>query len=63
MILGGGAQISNEYLAAGLVDEIEIHVVPIVLGRAALVFEGVGDLKHEQLRAVEAPGVTTSSTA
>ncbi len=57
--IGGGAQVINEYLAAGLVDEVELHVVPILLGSGSRLFEGVGpDLKLEQLRAVEAPGVT-----
>ncbi len=56
--IGGGASIINQYLAAGLVDEIEIHVSPLILGGGARLFEGVGpDLKLEQLRAVEAPGV------
>jgi dihydrofolate reductase len=55
--VGGGAQIINEYLAAGLVDELEIHVVPILLGSGERLLEDVGDLKLEQLRAVEAPGV------
>jgi dihydrofolate reductase len=58
VFIGGGAQIINEYLAAGLVNELELHVVPILLGSGSRLFEGVGpDLKLEQLRAVEAPGV------
>jgi dihydrofolate reductase len=57
VFLGGGADSINEYLAAGLVDEIELHVVPILLGDGERLFGGVGDLKLEQLRAVEAPGV------
>jgi dihydrofolate reductase len=58
VLIGGGAQIINEYLDAGVVDEIEVHVVPILLGGGARLFEGVGPgLKLEQLRAVEAPGV------
>jgi dihydrofolate reductase len=57
VFIGGGAEIINEYLAAGVVDEIEVHVVPILLGGGARLFDGVGDLKLEQLRAVEAPGV------
>jgi dihydrofolate reductase len=58
VLLGGGAAIINQYLAAGLVDELEIHVVPILLGGGERLIEGVGpDLKLEQLRAVEAPGV------
>jgi dihydrofolate reductase len=49
----------NEYLAAGLVDELELHVVPLLLGSGARLFEGVGpSLRLEQVRAVEAPGVT-----
>jgi dihydrofolate reductase len=58
VFLGGGADIINQYLEAGLVDEIELHVAPILLGDGERLFEGVGpDLKLEQLRAVEAPGV------
>jgi len=57
ILIGGGAQIINEYLAAGLVDELELSVVPLLLGGGARLLEGVGDLKLEQLRAVEAPGV------
>jgi dihydrofolate reductase len=56
--LGGGADVINQYLAAGLVDELELHVVPLLLGSGARLFEGVGaDLTLEQVRAVEAPGV------
>jgi dihydrofolate reductase len=56
--IGGGADIINQYLAAGLVDELEIHVSELVLGGGERLFDGVGpDLKLEQLRAVEAPGV------
>ena len=57
VFISGGGETINEYLAAGLVDEVEIHVVPIVLGGGSRLFDGVGDLKLEQLRAVEAPGV------
>jgi dihydrofolate reductase len=58
VFIGGGGKIINEYLAAGLVDVIELHVVPILLGSGSRLFDGVGpDLKLEQLRAVEAPGV------
>jgi dihydrofolate reductase len=59
VFLGGGAQSINEYLAAGLVDELELHIAPLILGAGERLFDGVGpDLKLEQLRAVEAPGVT-----
>ena len=58
VFIGGGADIINQYLAAGLVDEIELHVVPIILGGGARLFEGVQDEKLELLRVIEAPGVT-----
>jgi dihydrofolate reductase len=58
VFIGGGADIINQYLAAGLIDEIELHVTPRLLGGGARLFQDVGpDLKLEQLRAVEAPGV------
>ena len=57
--LGGGASVARQYLAAGLVDELELAVVPILLGAGERLFDGLGpDLKLEQLRAIEAPGVT-----
>jgi dihydrofolate reductase len=58
VLVGGGAEIINAYLAAGHVDELEISVVPLILGSGERLLEGVGDLKLEQIRAVEAPGVT-----
>ena len=58
VFIGGGASIINQYLAAGVVDELELHVVPIILGGGERLFQGVGpDLKLEQLWAVDAPGV------
>jgi dihydrofolate reductase len=56
--IGGGADVINQYLAAGLVDELELHISPVVLGSGARLFDGVGPLELEQVRAVEAPGVT-----
>jgi dihydrofolate reductase len=57
--ISGGASAINQYLAAGLVDELELHVVPLVLGAGARLFEGVGpELRLEQVRAVDAPGVS-----
>ena len=58
VIVGGGASVINQYLTAGLVDEIELHVVPILLGGGARLFENVdAGLRLEQRRAIDAPGV------
>jgi dihydrofolate reductase len=56
----GGADVAGQYLAAGLLDELELHVTPVVLGGGARLFDGLGDaeVQLEQVRAVEAPGVT-----
>jgi dihydrofolate reductase len=58
VFIGGGADVINQYLAAGLVDELELHVAPILLGGGARLFDGVGpDVELEELRVIEAPGV------
>jgi len=60
VMLWGGAQVINQYLAAGLLDELELHIVPVLLGGGARLFDDLGDarVELEQVRAVEAPGVT-----
>jgi dihydrofolate reductase len=58
VLIRGGANVVQQYLAAGLVDEFELHVVPILLGDGERLLEKVGDLKLEQVRAVDSPGVT-----
>jgi len=58
--LAGGAHAAQQYLAAGLVDEMEISVVPKLLGGGERLFEGIGDdLKGlELVRTVATPQVT-----
>jgi dihydrofolate reductase len=58
--LGGGADVAQQYLAAGLIDEMEIHVVPVLLRDGARLLENLvdADVKLEPVRTVEAPGVT-----
>lgn len=58
--LGGGARAAQQYLAAGLVDEMEISLVPTLLGSGERLFDGVGDRLHglELVRTVAAPDVT-----
>jgi dihydrofolate reductase len=59
VFIGGGADVINQYVAAGLVDVVELHVVPILLGGGARLFEGVGpEVRLELVRAVDGPGVT-----
>lgn len=58
--LAGGASAAQQYLAAGLVDEMEINVVPTLLGSGERLFDGVGDDLHglEFVRTVSAAKVT-----
>jgi dihydrofolate reductase len=58
--LAGGASVANQYLAAGLVDELDVSIAPVLLGTGERLFEGVGAgaVRLEQVQAVDAPGVT-----
>lgn len=56
----GGADIIRQYLKAGLLDEMRIHIVPILLGGGIRLFEGL-DLAGIELRkisTVDTPGAT-----
>jgi dihydrofolate reductase len=56
--LAGGANVSRQYLAAGLVDEMSLHLVPTLLGAGERLFEGLGDLRGlELVRTVATPQV------
>lgn len=56
--LTGGASVIRQYLAAGLLDEIDLSIAPILLGDGERLFEGIADPGFEQVRVVESPGVT-----
>jgi dihydrofolate reductase len=58
--LGGGASIVQQYLAAGLLDEIEIHIVPLLLGGGARLLDhlDVSKVKLEPMRTIAGPGVS-----
>jgi dihydrofolate reductase len=57
--LAGGAQIAQQALAAGLVDEFCLSVVPILLDSGTRLLESIGsELTLSQTDVVAAPGVT-----
>lgn len=59
VLVAGGAEAIQGCLATGQVDEIQIHVTPVLLGDGARLFEGIGpDLELEQVRAIESANVT-----
>ena len=56
--VAGGASTIQQYLAAGLLDELYLHIVPIVLGGGDRLLENVGDPKLEPVEVLASPGVT-----
>ena len=55
--IGGGAETIQQYLAAGLVDEMLLNVVPIMLGDGERLFDNLGgaDPGLEQVEAIAGP--------
>jgi len=56
--IAGGAQTVNQYVAAGLLDELRLHVAPLILGRGERLLAGVGDTALEPLGMRSTPLVT-----
>jgi dihydrofolate reductase len=58
--IAGGANTAQQFVEARLLDEIEIHVAPILLGGGRRLFDGFdgAPVELEGTRVVEAPGVT-----
>ena len=56
--IAGGASAVNQCLAAGLIDQLHLHVVPITLGEGERLFDGVPPLDLEPAQVVASPGVT-----
>jgi dihydrofolate reductase len=58
IMLGGGASVAQQYLAAGLIAEMELHVVPLLLGSGERLLDNLGpDVKLHPIRTLEGPGV------
>jgi dihydrofolate reductase len=58
--IGGGANVIQQYLKAGLLDEMQIHVAPVLLGEGVRLFEDLGreHIELEITRVVDSPAVT-----
>jgi dihydrofolate reductase len=58
--LGGGADVAQQYLRAALLDELQVHVAPVLLGEGVRLFDNLG-ADHTELeitRVIESPAVT-----
>ena len=56
--IAGGASAVRQYLAAGLLDELLLHLVPITLGAGERLLDDIGGLTFEPIDVVASPGVT-----
>jgi len=60
VLVAGGAEAAQQYLKAGLLDEIMLHVSPVILGGGVRLFEGLGpdDAKLELVEVIDSRAVT-----
>ena len=60
VLLGGGAGVVRQFIKAGLLDELQLHLVPVLLGDGVRLFGPMGPepIELDCMRVVEAPGVT-----
>jgi dihydrofolate reductase len=56
--VAGGASTVNQFLAAGLIDELTLHVSPVLLHGGERLFEGVGDVRLEPVELSGSPAAT-----
>ncbi|WP_043805921.1 dihydrofolate reductase family protein [Paenarthrobacter aurescens] len=56
--IAGGAQTARQFLSAGLMDELRLHIAPMILGGGERLLDGVGDVKLEQAE-VRGTGLVT----
>ena len=57
--IGGGASVAQQYLNAGLLDELELHVVPLMLGGGVRLFDGMDPSRRLEVdRVIASPDVT-----
>jgi dihydrofolate reductase len=60
VLIAGGADVAQQYLKAGLLDEIQLHIAPLLLGDGVRLLDGLGpdDAKLELAGVIDSPKVT-----
>jgi dihydrofolate reductase len=58
--IAGGADIIRQFVEAGLLDELQIHLAPVLLGEGVRLFEGIDpeNVELERTRVIDSPRVT-----
>jgi dihydrofolate reductase len=58
VIVMGGADVATQYIRAGLIDELNLHIVHRLLGKGHRLFEGTGAIELQKLKLVESAAAT-----
>jgi dihydrofolate reductase len=59
VLIAGGGEAVQQYIGAGMVDEIQLHIAPVLLGGGVRLFDGpAGNASLERTRVIDSPGVT-----
>ena len=60
IVIGDGASAAQQYLKAGLLDEVQIHLVPVLFGEGIRLFNPSGgeQIELEKIMVIEGSGVT-----
>ena len=56
--IAGGAETAQQYLKAGLVDEVQLHLVPVLFGGGLRLFGSGLEAQLEKVRVLESKAVT-----
>ncbi|MBB5366413.1 dihydrofolate reductase family protein [Deinococcus humi] len=57
--LAGGAEVARQFLKAGLLDELQLHIAPVLMCGGLSLFGALGqEIKLERLRVVQSPHAT-----
>ena len=58
MTIIGGASTARQAIASGLVDQVEIGIVPVIFGEGLRLFETGDEVQLEKIEVLESPGRT-----
>ena len=58
VLVAGGAEVAQQILSAGRLDELQLHVAPVLLGGGTRLFEGAPDARLERTLVLDSPAVT-----